>query len=57
MFNVVIFEILKVFQVVFWLQGETILGEPDQILKLGRTELPYSVFLEYIFALGESTYK
>lgn len=38
-------------------QGETILGEPDQILKLGRTELPYSVFLEYIFALGESTYK
>ncbi|KAG8195138.1 hypothetical protein JTE90_023315 [Oedothorax gibbosus] len=37
--------------------GETILGEPDQILTLGRTELPYSVFLEYIFALGESTYK
>lgn len=37
--------------------GETILGEPDQILKLGKTELPYSVFLEYIFAQGESTYK
>ncbi|GIY49976.1 desumoylating isopeptidase 1 [Caerostris darwini] len=37
--------------------GETILGEPDQILTLGKTELPYSVFLEYIFALGESTYR
>lgn len=37
--------------------GETILKEPDQILSLGRTELPYSLFLEYIFALGESGYK
>ncbi|KAL1466633.1 hypothetical protein MTO96_026469 [Rhipicephalus appendiculatus] len=37
--------------------GETILKEPDQILSLGRTELPYSLFLEYIFALGESSYK
>lgn len=37
--------------------GETILGDPDQILTLGNTELPYSLFLEYIFALGESSYK
>lgn len=37
--------------------GETILKDPDQILSLGRTELPYSLFLEYIFASGESSYK
>ncbi|XP_023242567.1 uncharacterized protein LOC111640749 [Centruroides sculpturatus] len=37
--------------------GGTILGEPDQILTLGKTELPYSVFLEYIFGLGESNYR
>lgn len=37
--------------------GQTILREPDQILTLGHTELPYSLFLEYIFALGESSYK
>ncbi|XP_076309626.1 uncharacterized protein LOC143224962 [Tachypleus tridentatus] len=37
--------------------GETILGEPDQILNLGKTEIPYSIFLEFIFALGESSYR
>ncbi|EEC04910.1 conserved hypothetical protein, partial [Ixodes scapularis] len=37
--------------------GQTVLHDPDQILTLGHTELPYSLFLEYIFALGESSYK
>ncbi|XP_054722843.1 desumoylating isopeptidase 1-like, partial [Uloborus diversus] len=37
--------------------GETILGAPDQIVPLGQTELPYSLFLEYVFGLGETTYK
>ncbi|KAI1291792.1 Desumoylating isopeptidase 1 [Halotydeus destructor] len=36
--------------------GETALGHPDQIIQLGKTELPYSLFLEYIFSLGDSTF-
>lgn len=36
--------------------GETVLGEPDQILPLGFSQLPYSLFLEYLFSLGESTF-
>ncbi|RWS08794.1 uncharacterized protein B4U79_01416 [Dinothrombium tinctorium] len=36
--------------------GETILGEPDQIVNMGKTEIPYSVFLEFIFSLGESVF-
>ncbi|XP_017493006.1 PREDICTED: uncharacterized protein LOC108381110 [Rhagoletis zephyria] len=31
--------------------GATNLGEPDQILPLGRTQVPYSLFLEYISSL------
>ncbi|CAG2174980.1 unnamed protein product [Oppiella nova] len=36
--------------------GETILGEPDQMLKLGKCQLPYSLFLEYLSSLGDSTF-
>ena len=46
----------------FWmillkLKGETMLGEPDQIVQLGKTELPYSLFLEYISSLSDSTFR
>ncbi|KAJ4432762.1 hypothetical protein ANN_21400 [Periplaneta americana] len=34
----------------------TILGEPDQILNLGETFIPYQVFLEYVLGLGETTF-
>lgn len=37
--------------------GGTVLGQPDKILKLGTTQVPYSLFLEYIFGLGESSYR
>lgn len=33
------------------------LGQPDKILKLGITEVPYNLLLEYVFGLGESTYR
>lgn len=36
--------------------GATVLGEPQQIVQLGVTEIPYQLFLEYIFGLGSSTY-
>ncbi|XP_054155325.1 uncharacterized protein LOC128953828 [Oppia nitens] len=36
--------------------GETVLGEPDQILSLGKCQLPYSLFLEYLFSLGDSSF-
>lgn len=37
--------------------GKTTLQIPDQVISLGRTELPHDVFLEYIDELGKSTYK
>ncbi|KAK7077715.1 Desumoylating isopeptidase 1, partial [Halocaridina rubra] len=37
--------------------GGTILGEPDRIEDLGESQVPYQLFLEYIFGLGEATYK
>ncbi|KAI2796903.1 Desumoylating isopeptidase 1 [Blomia tropicalis] len=36
--------------------GGTNLGEPDQILLLGHTQVPYSLFLEFLFSLGESSF-
>ncbi|XP_068161572.1 desumoylating isopeptidase 1b [Antennarius striatus] len=37
--------------------GGTILGEPDSIVDLGSTEVSSEIFLEYVVALGESTYR
>ncbi|RXG73993.1 hypothetical protein Avbf_00409 [Armadillidium vulgare] len=37
--------------------GGTILGEPDRVEDLGCSQVPYQLFLEYIFGLGESSYK
>lgn len=37
--------------------GETILQEPMQIMPLGKSEVPYSLFLEYIFELGETSFQ
>ncbi|XP_063852913.1 uncharacterized protein DDB_G0284459-like isoform X3 [Scylla paramamosain] len=37
--------------------GGTILGDPDRVEELGESQVPYQLFLEYIFGLGEATYK
>ncbi|XP_027203361.2 uncharacterized protein LOC113797216 isoform X1 [Dermatophagoides pteronyssinus] len=36
--------------------GSCQLGQPDQMLSLGYTEVSYNLFLEYLFSLGESTF-
>ncbi|XP_043240825.1 uncharacterized protein LOC122391203 isoform X7 [Amphibalanus amphitrite] len=36
--------------------GGTILGEPTRVERIGETEVPYQLFLEYVFGLGESTF-
>ncbi|XP_037094351.1 uncharacterized protein LOC119114255 isoform X2 [Pollicipes pollicipes] len=36
--------------------GGTILGEPTRVEKVGETEVPYQLFLEYVCGLGESTF-
>merc|ERR1712228_941327 len=38
-------------------KGGTILGEPDRVENLGESQVPYQLFLEYIFGLGEQTYR
>jgi hypothetical protein len=37
-------------------QGSTVLGDPNQPLKLGETFIPYQVFADYVFGLGETTF-
>ncbi|XP_047105512.1 uncharacterized protein LOC124774896 isoform X2 [Schistocerca piceifrons] len=37
--------------------GGTVLGDPDRVIDLGETYIPYPVFLEYILGLGESTFR
>ncbi|XP_054920279.2 desumoylating isopeptidase 1-like [Dermacentor andersoni] len=37
--------------------GQTALQEPDKVVSLGRTELPHDVFLDYMWQLGEYSYK
>ena len=38
------------------LQGGTVLGTPDRVESLGETEVPHSLFLDYVIALGDSTF-
>merc|ERR1711910_138516 len=38
-------------------EGGTSLGDPDKIEIIGDTQLPYSVFLDYILSLGETKFK
>ncbi|XP_059475230.1 uncharacterized protein LOC132196525 isoform X2 [Neocloeon triangulifer] len=35
----------------------TVLGEPDRVVNLGDTFIPYQVFLDYVLGLGESTFR
>jgi len=37
--------------------GGTVLKEPLERLSLGKTEVPFELFLEYITALGEDKFK
>ena len=38
-------------------QGGFVLGEPERIESLGETQLPYSVFLDFVLSLGDTKYK
>ncbi|XP_065349319.1 uncharacterized protein LOC135945509 isoform X4 [Cloeon dipterum] len=35
----------------------TVLGQPDRIVNLGDTFIPYEVFLDYVLGLGDSTFR
>ncbi|KAK7113806.1 desumoylating isopeptidase 1-like [Littorina saxatilis] len=37
--------------------GGTILGQPDQMIEVGKTEIPKDLFMEYLRELSSSTYK
>jgi len=43
--------------VVSVMPGTSILGEPVRKEKLGETQLPYSVFLDYVLSLGENKFR
>ena len=38
-------------------QGGTVLGSPDRVESVGVTQIPYSIFLDYILSLGETKFK
>uniref|UniRef100_A0A0B7AU60 PPPDE domain-containing protein n=1 Tax=Arion vulgaris TaxID=1028688 RepID=A0A0B7AU60_9EUPU len=37
--------------------GGTILGQPTQIVDLGKTEIPFDVFMEFLQELSDTTYR
>ncbi|XP_026473815.1 uncharacterized protein LOC113377647 isoform X2 [Ctenocephalides felis] len=37
--------------------GGTVLGPPLRVERIGSTEVPYSVFLDYVLQLGDTTFK
>ncbi|XP_046448471.1 uncharacterized protein LOC124197205 isoform X2 [Daphnia pulex] len=39
------------------LPGETILGQPNQIHPLGATQIPFSIFVDYVQGLADSTFR
>merc|ERR1712117_895734 len=39
------------------LQGETLLGKPTKTEKLGNSEIPFSIFFDYLLSLGETKYR
>ena len=38
-------------------QGASVLGQPSRVERLGETQLPYSVFLDYVLSLGENKFR
>ena len=41
----------------FNFQGGSVLGQPSRVETLGETQLPYSVFLDYVLSLGENKFR
>lgn len=41
----------------YGLKGETILGQPNQIHPLGVTQIPFSIFVDYVQGLADSTFR
>ncbi|XP_059353046.1 uncharacterized protein LOC130697945 isoform X3 [Daphnia carinata] len=39
------------------LPGETVLGQPNQIHPLGATQIPFSIFVDYVRGLADSTFR
>ncbi|BFZ17721.1 hypothetical protein BsWGS_20760 [Bradybaena similaris] len=37
--------------------GGTLLGQPSEIVDLGKTEIPFDVFMDFLHELSETTYK
>ena len=44
-------------KLLYFFQGGSVLGEPQKIESLGETQLPYSVFLDYILSIGDTKFK
>ena len=38
-------------------QGGTVLGEPNRVESIGETEIPYSIFFDFVLTLGENNYR
>ena len=38
-------------------QGASVLGHPKRVETLGETQLPYSVFLDFVLSLGENKFR
>jgi len=43
--------------VVSVIPGASVLGQPSRVERLGETQLPYSVFLDYVLSLGENKFR
>ena len=39
------------------IQSSSVLGQPERKENIGETQLPYSVFLDYIVSLAETKFK
>lgn len=40
-----------------FIQGGTILGEPDKIIELGQTQIPEAVFTDFLKGLGTEAFR
>lgn len=41
----------------YFQQGGTVLGQPSEIVDLGKTEIPFDVFMDFLHELSDTTYK
>ena len=41
----------------FFFQGSTIYGEPKRVEHMGDTEIPYSIFFDFVLSLSENAFR